>query len=174
MDQWYPHSTIPMQTFEVVAGIASLLGLLCSFLAFLKAKSASEVASQVRDSVGRSTLADELEIACLKAEQLVDFLAHRRLGEAALRVDELTSTLSEVRTRRTQYLSEAQVSSVLTAREQLNSIADVILATPKRSDEKHDGEQFIRVARRAMMSLREILGRVKSDIELRATDEKPR
>jgi hypothetical protein len=163
-----------MQTFQVVAGIASIVGLVFSYLAFLKAMSASQAASQARNAVIRSTLADELEIACLKAEQLVDFLAHRRLGEAALRVAELTSTLSEVRTRRTQYLDQTQINSVLTAREQFSSIADVILATPERSNEKQDVEQFIKVARLAMMSLREILGKVKSDVELGAANEKQR
>jgi hypothetical protein len=92
-----------METFNVIAGIASIVGLLLSGIAAIQArqaskqaKRASEAAIAARDAAIVRTLADELQLASARVEQLVDFLTHGRFGEAALRSDELTYKLQRV------------------------------------------------------------------------------
>src|SRR5882724_404609 len=100
-----------METFNVIGGVASVVGLILSGVAALQARWASKAATAARDAAIAArdaaivrTLADELQQASSRAEQLVDFLTHGRFGEAALRSDELTYSLSELPHRRSSYL----------------------------------------------------------------------
>ena len=163
-----------MEPLNVIFGVASILGLVFSALAFWQAKNASRAAREARDNAIMRTLADELEIACLRTDQLTDFLAHGRIAEAALRAQELTSSLSEIPSRRGPYLKEPQINSLLTIREQLSSIHDAIGNARKEPDRDCDIDQFIKVASRANMNLREVLGKVKSRMELGVTDGQAR
>jgi hypothetical protein len=153
-----------MGIFDVLNGIASVLGLAFSMLAAYQAKKASVAARQARDAVVLRTLADELEGICVRAEQLVDFLVHRRTAEAWLRVGELTSLLSEVRQRRSPYLAIEHANSLLTAREQLTSVGDAIQGD-HRGGSGTPNLILITVSRRVVTTLREVLGVVKSKAE---------
>ena len=90
--------------FNIIAGIASIVGLGFSLAALLAARRAaqgadraSNAAKEARDAVTVRSLADEFQIACANADQLLDFLTHNHLLEARLRAHELTSALSEIR-----------------------------------------------------------------------------
>ena len=155
-----------MSIFNLVAGIASILGLLLSGVAAVLARRASRAAAAARDAALVRTFADELQLASARAEQLVDFLLHDRFGEAALRSDELVYSLSELPYRRSSYLTETDKNSLLTARQQLQSISDGVPRKERGgSHAKTDARQSTVVARSVVISLREVLGQVRSRIE---------
>jgi hypothetical protein len=154
-----------METFNVIAGVASFIGLFFSATAAVQARRASKAAIAARNAAIVRTLADELQLASTRAEQLVDFLAHGRFGEAALRSDELTYSLSELPFRRSGYLQEPQVNALLTSRQQLQSISEIMSQTSPGSLATYDTVQSEAVARRVVISLREVLGQVRSGIE---------
>ena len=154
-----------LEAFNLVAGIASILGLLFSALAFRQAKNASAAAREARDAVRIGTLASELETLCVRAEQLLDFLLHKRLAEASLRVGELGSLLSEIPRRARAHLVTDQVNSLLTVREQVSSIGDVIQRDPAALRSLQPDDAVIATSRRVATTLREVLGDVKSKVE---------
>lgn len=154
-----------LETFNVVAGIASVLGLIISGLTFWYAKSASEAAGEARDAVRIRTLASELETLCVRAEQLRDLLLYKRMPEASLRVGELASLLSEIPVRARAHLVTDQVNSLLTARAQVSSIGDVIQRGPAELRNLQPDESVIATSRQVVATLREVLGGVKSKVE---------
>lgn len=153
-----------MDTFYILAAISSIAGMLFALFAAIQARRASKAASAARDAALVRSLADELQLACLRGEQLMDFLRHFRYSEACLRVDELTSSLSELPYRRSPHLSTKHQNTLLTSRQQLQTIGETIIKNGTRKD-SIDKEQIMRVARRIAMSLREVLGDVRSHIE---------
>lgn len=153
-----------MDTLTTLAGISSILGLIVSSYAAFQARSASKAASAARDAVLVHSLANELQLACTHAEQLLDFLQHARYSEANLRVDELILSLSELPHLRSPHLTIIHQDLMLTSRQQLLSISEAILKnTPGQGYLVK--EQIIMVSRRVSMNLREILGEIKSHIE---------
>ena len=92
--QW--RQAVEMDILYILAAISSIAGMLFSAFAAILARSASKAASAARDAALVRSLADELQLACSRGEQLVDFLQHCRYSEARLRVDELTWSLSEL------------------------------------------------------------------------------
>lgn len=155
---------LKVDTFNIVAGIASICGLLASGLAAFLACRAKKAADGARDAARVRSLADELELACSRAEQLLDFLQHGRLSEASLRVNELTSCLSELPHRRSPFLPVNRQNVLLNSRCQLQTVGEAILTSEHRKDGL-DKEQLIKVTRRVVMGLREVLGGVRSHIE---------
>jgi hypothetical protein len=153
-----------METFNVLAGIASIVGLLLSGLAALLAGRASTAAKDARRAVLVRSLADELEQACTLAEQLFDFVQHDRLREAALRTNELTSRLSELPPRRSPFLSLDDRNRLLTFRTQLQTVGEAILKREHRR-ESLDKEQVLKVMQNVVSGLREVLGGIRSQIE---------
>jgi hypothetical protein len=140
--------------------------LVFSVLAFVQAGRAHTAARQARDAVTYRVVADELELACLRAEQLVDFLEHKRFEEAALRVAELTSSLSELPYRRGSYLDKGHQNELMNSREQLASIG-LALKPPnrRRMMSDTDSERPVMIARQVTMTLRQVVGIVKSRID---------
>lgn len=154
----------PLDTLNIVAGVASILGLSVSFVALFQARRASVAAAAARDAIMIRTLADELGLVCIRAEQLVDFLVHERFDEAALRVAELVSELSEMPRRRSPYLDEGERNSLLTSREHLHSIGGVIQEHRTNPVDPPGRNRLISVAGRVVASLREVSGTVKSQL----------
>ena len=153
-----------MDTFYILAAISSIAGMLFALFAAIQARSASKAASAARDAALVRSLADELQLACSRGEQLVDFLQHFRYSEACLRVDELTWSLSELPYRRSPHLSTVHQNTLLTSRQQLQTIGEAIVKNGAGKD-SIDKVQIMTVARQATMSLREVLGDVRSHIE---------
>lgn len=154
-----------MDIFKVIVDVSSIVGLLLSGVAAFQARRASKAAIAARDAAIVRTLADELQIASMRAEQLVDFLSHGRFGEAALRSDELTYSLSELPHRRSGYLQVPHKNTLLTSRQQLQSISELMAKTGRESLPTTDTDRSIIIARRVVISLREVLGHVRSEIE---------
>lgn len=153
-----------METLYIIAALCSIAGMGFSLYAAIQASRASKAASDARDAALIRSLSDELQLACTRGEQLVDFLQNLRFSEAALRIDELSWSLSELPYRRSPQLSIDHQNKLLTSRQQLQTIGEAILKNGKKK-ESIDYEQIMTVARRVAMSLREILGIVRSKIE---------
>jgi hypothetical protein len=152
-----------MSLLDNVAAIASIAGLAVSVYAAVQARSASRAANAARDAVIVDALADELALSCIRAEQLLDYLKHARYLEAALRVEELLSVLSELPRRRNEYLTVGMQNILLNARHQLRSVVDV---TDRRDAATVDQAQVVEATRSVVMSLRGVLGVVRSQIAL--------
>ena len=153
-----------MEAFYIIAGISSIIGLFFSLFAAIQAWNASKAASAARDAALMRSLSDDLQLACTRGEQLVDFLQHSRFNEARLRVDELTWSLSELPHRRSPHLTIDHKNTMLTSRQQLVSINEVI-GKYEKDLESIDKQQILAVARKVTIRLREMLGDIQSHLE---------
>ena len=151
--------------FTLIAGAASMFGFVFSLLAWVRAGRATKAATQARDAITHRTLADEFQLACEKTDQLLDFLAHDRLPEASLRAHELASSISEIRFRRSPYLSEERTDDLLTAREEARILSQVLASgwqTPFPHEQK---QKLIWQCEKISTVLRENLGTIKGEID---------
>ena len=154
--------------FTLLVGAASMFGFVFSLLAWIRAGRASKAATQARDAITLRTLADEFQLACEKTDQLLDFLAHDRMSEATLRAHELASSISEIRFRRSPYLSEERKDELLNAREEARILSQVLASgwqTPLANQQK---QRFMRQCEKISTVLRENLGTIKGEIDMGA------
>ena len=154
-----------MTLFEFIAGLASILGLFMSLGALLQAHGAKVAASQARDRILARTLGDEFELACVKMDQLLDFLRHDRVAEAEIRVDELASFLSEIPHRSAPYLGEASRNDLLNERAQMEIIGQACSASRGQVLGPKDKESLIEMCQRSRRILRENLARIKGRLD---------
>ena len=155
----YPAS---MLIFSIVAGVASIIGLVFSFLAFIQARRASKAAREARESILRRNFADELELSCTKMDQLLDLIHHDRLPEAAMKAGELTTALSELPFRRESYLNDDVKNQILNAREQVKVVEESVRIVRPLLTQKL---RTLKAVRQTAMKLREILGKIKGMID---------
>ena len=158
-----------LTAFDAAAGIASILGLIASIGAFFQAKRATTAAREARDGIVLRTLADEFELACVRIDQLTDFLLHDRLPEAAIRAQELTSALSEIPYRRSPYLDEERKNELLDAREQARIISQEITPGRKNSPVGDQKRFLVDLCQKISMTPRKNLGTIKGEIDVGAT-----
>lgn len=154
--------------FTFITGVASIFGLVFSWLAWKRAGRASQAAQEARDAVTVRSLADEFQIACTNADQLLDFLTHDRLPEANLRAIELTSALSEMPFRRSPYLTVERKNELLNARQDARIVSEMLASgrqTPLAAEQK---QRLIRQCQKISMTLRENLGTIKGEIDMGA------
>jgi hypothetical protein len=161
--------------FNIVAGMASIAGLVFSVKAWIearragqKADRASQAAKEARDAVTVRTLADEFQVACASADQLLDFLTQDRLQEARLRAHELTSVLSEIPHRRSAYLTEKRKIELRNVRRNAQIMTEVLTSgqqTPLTTEQR---QRLIRQCQKISTTLRENLGTIKGEIDMGA------
>ena len=159
-----------MNSFEIIAGVASILGLVFSFLAFIQAKRASAAAEEARNGIILRTLADELEIACVKIDQLSGYALEDRLGEATILAQEVTSALSEIPYRRSPYLSEERRNELLTAGEEVRAIHRLIAAARDQVPTRVRKQRLMQQCQNISVTLRKNLGKIKGEIERGPTE----
>lgn len=161
--------------FNIIAGIASIAGLVFSLKAWIEARRAgqkaedagdraSQAAREARDAVTIRTVSEELQVACERLDQLLDFIQHDRIPEAALRAQELATTLSEVPYRRGAHLDETRQSELLNARTQLQEI-HVTLANSRKTLTTDQKKRGIEICLYVGESLRKNLGIIKGEID---------
>ena len=158
--------------FNIIAGIASIVGLGFSLAALLAARRAaqradraSDAAKEARDAVTVRSLADEFQIACANADQLLDFLTHNRLLEARLRAHELTSALSEIPFRRSPYLTEERKNELLNVRENARIMSRLLAYGQQPPLSVEQKQQLVRQCQKISIALRENLGTIKGEID---------
>ena len=153
-----------MNWFNIIAGVASLFGLWFSIWAWVRAKSASKAAKEARDAVTLRTVADELQFACERLDQLLDFVQHDRIPEATLRAQELATALSEVPYRRGAHLDETRQSELLNARTQLQEF-HLTFSSSRKTLTIDQKKRFIEICLDVGKSLRKNLGIIKGEID---------
>ena len=158
--------------FNIIAGIASIVGLVFSLAALLAARRAakgadraSNAAKEARDAVTVRSLADEFQIACANVDQLLDFLTHDRLQEARLRALELTSALSEIPFRRSPYLTEERKNELLNVRENARIMSSELAFGQQPPLSAKQKQLLIRQCQKISTVLRENLGTIKGEID---------
>jgi len=157
-----------MPLFEVIAGVASMLGLVASAGALWQARKASRAASQARDSALANTLAGELEAAADGAGTLLDYLKQRRNTEAGLIAHQLVGRLSEIPFRRHRFLDEPGKSQLLNARTQIDIIGEE-LARIRAATASDDNQQRLIVAcQRTYIKLKEHAGKIRGIMDVGA------
>jgi hypothetical protein len=154
-----------MFTFEIIAGVASVLGLVFSVAAFIQARSASLSARQARDAIITRTLADEFQLACSKMDELHRFVLHDLLPEAAYVAHELASTLSEIPYRRSPHLSIERKNELLNIRTQMQTLDEEISRLRRQPAKAKQKENFLRVCQESTSKLRENLAIIKGQLE---------
>ena len=154
-----------MNLFSLIAGLASILGLLFSVAALIQASRASSAAREARDRIVVRTLAEEVEVVCNRIDHLLDLIEHDRFDEAASRAHEIASILSEIPFRRDPYLTEDRKNQLLNAREQLRTAGGVMSGNRRQPLSPTQRERVIRVCRSTTMTLREILGTIKGQLD---------
>jgi hypothetical protein len=154
-----------MFTFDVIAGLASVLGLIFSVCAFMQARIASRAAKEARDAIIVRTLADEFQLACRNTDELLDLVKHDRFPEAARVAHELTSTLSEIPHRRSSYLTVERKNELLNIRTQMQIVEQEISALRPQAPSAKQKQGILRVCRESSATLRENLGTIKGQLE---------
>ncbi len=147
-----------MLVFDIIAGVASILGLLTSAAAFFQARSAATAANQAKNAILKRTLIEELEIACHSTNQLLDLIRHDHIIEAGIRADDLSLTLSELPFRRKPYLTDGTKNELLNAREQLTILAETLRKGQPSAPQK---ARNLKTVLGTAMKLREELGKLK-------------
>ncbi len=155
-----------MLHFDVIAGLASILGFVASVAAVIQARRASSAAKEARDAILIRTLADEFQAACNRMDELSDLILHDRLAEARRVARELTSLLSEIPYRRSPYLSVERKNELLNVRTQVQDIEHELPPHPAQSLTARKKQNLIHVCHQCSRTLRENLGTIKGQVEL--------
>ena len=154
-----------MGLFDVIAGLASVLGFIFSVAAFIQARRASSAAKEARDAILIRTLADEFQTACNRMDELLELILHDRLAEAHRVAHELTSMLSEIPYRRSPYLSVERKNELLNVRTQVQVIEHEIPPHIAQSLTAKKKQNLIQFCRQGSQTLRENLGTIKGQVE---------
>jgi hypothetical protein len=152
-----------MTILSLIADIASLIGLVFSFLAFLKASTASDAAIQAKQAILKSSYADELAVVCASMDQMLDLLRHKHYLETGIKADVLALSLSELPFRRKPFLSEETQNALLNSREQLQ-----LLAAEMRKPQVTPAmeQRSMKAAVAIAMKLREEMSKMKGNLDL--------
>src|SRR5713226_5483750 len=106
--------------------LASVIGLIFSFLAFVFSKRASKAALEARNVTLLQSLGQEMNDANKTAADIVTYVGLTRGDMALLRTGELMNRTSYFVARWDTRLSEHSKNNLLSAREHLRSIHDVL------------------------------------------------
>ncbi|SRR5260370_5249143 len=106
--------------------LASVVGLLFSFLAFVFSKRASIAAREAREAVFIRSFGEDLNNASKAAAEAVAYIRSEKFELAILRTTELINQTSYIITRWSSKLSIDSKNRILQAREQLHATHDLL------------------------------------------------
>ena len=149
-----------MSTFDIIAGVASLLGLGISVWTLLEARSAKDAAREARLAVFQGSAGDDLENLTRLATDFLRSLYDGNTAEASVRLRDLSSSIPLVRHRwdrilKTQgrvRLDEAALQLRVIAR----SVSDV---------QEVDVQKLIVAGHTILSAIAETNGLLRSDID---------
>jgi hypothetical protein len=141
----------PMKDFILNnwGSLASVLGLVFSFLAFLFSKGASKAARQARDLAQSRSLAQDMNNLDRIARDLVSDIDGGRGERACERTRELISQLQYLCARWVKLLSKESKDSLMTAREQLVSVHEVLVSNSSNAISAQNRPELIKSSVRA-------------------------
>src|SRR5260370_38681987 len=106
--------------------LASVVGLLFSFLAFVFSKRASIAAREAREAVFIRSFGEDLNNASKAAAEAVAYIRSEKFELAILRTTELINQTSYIITRRSSNLSINSKNRILQARDILDATNDLL------------------------------------------------
>lgn len=106
--------------------LASVLGLLFSFLAFIFSKRASRAAKGAQEFVLTRSLGEDMNNASKVASEIVAYIRSEKSELGAIRIGELIAASSYIIARWDAKLSEASKNRLLRTREQLHLVHDLL------------------------------------------------
>ena len=110
--------------------LASVAGLVFSFLAFLFSKWASQAAQEARNSARRQSLGEEMGGASQIAREIVAYVSMERGEVALLRVNELIAQTSYLVARWNSVLLASSKNNLDTAQDRLQKVHDALTKNP--------------------------------------------
>lgn len=147
--------------------LVSLAGLLVSAATFYIAKAAKAAAEDAKSEARRRNLADELEEAQRKTEQVGNYLGQEKWEIVLLRSQEVVTSCSQILRRwGLRELSERSRDNILVAQQQAGSIARVALRAPKIPPTEQDLRRVAGAQHKALQLLSsetaEIMGKIEA------------
>ena len=106
--------------------LASVFGLVFSFLAFVFAKSASTAAREARDTAMRQSLSEDMHGASRSAQEIVTYLRDNKSEMALLRIGDLMNQASYLSARWEAMLSEKSRNNLREGAAELRSMHGVL------------------------------------------------
>ena len=148
---------------EFLAGnwgnVASVAGLVFSILAFVFSKRASIAAREARDATLLRSLSEEMNAANRNAGEIVTYVGMGRGDMALLRTSELTNQTSYFMARWDNRLSEGSKNNLLSVREQLHFIHEVLTKSPMADLSPKGKGQLAQACQRVNATFSEEYGR---------------
>ncbi len=138
--------------------LASVVGFVFSLLAFIFSKKASVAANQARRAVLLRSFGEDMNIACKVAEDITMLVGADRGEAASLRASELVNRSSFFITRWEARLSESSKNHLLTAREQLKTVQDLLVKTPLRELPPKDKTRLVQTCQSISATFNEEYG----------------
>jgi len=134
--------------------LASVVGLAVSTATLFVARWAKEAAEEAKTEARRRNLADELEEAQRKTEQVGSYLGQEKWEIVLLRSQEVVTSCSQILRRwGLQELSEESRDNILVAQQQAGSIARVALRAPRIPPTEHELRRIARAQHKALQLL---------------------
>src|SRR5271166_2782103 len=147
--------------------VASLAGLLFSFLAFIFSRRASRAAKQAQDFALTRSLGEDMNNASKTASEITAYVRSEKAEMATMRISELICATSYIIARWDAKLSESSKNRLLKIREQLHLVHDLLAKAPMGELGARDKTALARFCREVPTAFVEEYG-----IALREVDRK--
>jgi len=139
--------------------VASVAGLFFSILAFVFSKRASVAAREARDAALLRSLSEEMNGANRTAGEIVTYVGMERGDMALLRTSELMNQTSYFMARWDNRLSEGSKNNLLSVRERLHSIHEVLTKNRFADLSPRAKAQLVQACQRVSATFSEEYGR---------------
>jgi len=147
--------------------LASVAGLLFSFLAFIFSKKASKAAKQAQQFALTRSLGEDINNASKTASEIVTYVRSEKAEMAVVRISELIGVTIYIIARWDAKLSELSKNRLLKVREQLHLVHDLLGKTPMGELSARDKTTLARFCREVPTTFVEEYG-----VALREVDKK--
>lgn len=114
--------------FEIAAGLASVVGLLFSFLAWRKASGAEIAAREARESVRRSNAGEDLQALSEKAGELLGCAQNDQFEAALLRSRDLVVGIPQARHRWQVFFTDESLKQIERAAKEIGRVSNALSA----------------------------------------------
>jgi hypothetical protein len=116
---------------DTAAAVASILGLLFSFLAWRKAASAETAAREAREAIRRSNAGEDLRALGEKAQELLSCAQNEQIEAALLRSRDLLAGIAQARHRWQAFFMEDSLKQIAKAAKEIGRVSRAFSAGPE-------------------------------------------
>jgi hypothetical protein len=145
--------------------VASVAGLLLSFLALILSTRASKAAKQARDFALTRTLGEDMNNAGKTASEIIAYVRSQRVEMATIRIGELIGATSYIIARWDTKLSESSKNRLLSIRQQLHLVYDLLGKAPMDDLSTKDKTAMAKFCREVPSAFMEEYGVVLREVD---------